>query len=553
MFRLSVLIGLYSYAIFFLGILRVLYKENIILLTIAFFLIIAYQYQSSLRFLLTRSLLAKLSSLRLQGDSLYKLSLLLLVLLFLQAFVNLIGALGPELAFDALWYHLTLPKIYLMNDSIVHISGGLFYYSDMPKLTEMIYIAALSLSNEIGAKLIHFSFGILSTIALFKLSRKFFSKYISLLVIVVFYSNLVVAWQSTTAYIDLTRTFFEIMALWGFINWWETKKKRWLIESAAMLGLAISTKLLAIGSLVIFIALILFTIPQVSIRIHPKGVHDNTLTTILLYSFVSILIPFPWFIFSYFHTGNPIYPFFTNIYKVNFDAGLLNPLRFLYDTWNLFIRSSDPISPVYIMFLPLALVFFKRLSLYMKIIVLYSLLSIIVLYITPRTGGGRFILPYLPTMSIVVGAVIQEIIKIKNLRIIANLSTIIVIFVSLISIIYRGVANAKYIPAIIGKESKSEFLSKNLNFSFGDFYDVDGYFKKNIKSNDKVLLYGFHNLYYIDFPFIDSSFVKKGDIFNYVATQNSDLPKRFRSWDPIYSNPKTYVNLYSVGGKKWIY
>ena len=88
---------------------------------------------------------------------------------------------------------------------------------------------------------------------------------------------------------------------------------------------------------------------------------------------------------------------------------------------------------------------------------------------------------------------------------------------------------------------------------YGDFYDTDNFFKKNIRKDDVVLLYGFHNLYYVDFPFIDSSFVKKGDRFNYVALQKGELPKRFSNWNLIYYNSKTLVKLYSFNGQKWIY
>lgn len=129
----------------------------------------------------------------------------------------------------------------------------------------------------------------------------------------------------------------------------------------------------------------------------------------------------------------------------------------------------------------------------------------------------------------------------------------VIIIVSIISVLYRGAANIKYIPVVLGIQTKNDFLSKSLNFSFGDFYDTDGYFKTYIKATDKVLLYGFHNLYYVDFPFIDSSWVKKGDSFNYVAVQNTTLPKRFKDWDLVYQNLKTSVKIYSKGEIKWSY
>ena len=123
---------------------------------------------------------------------------------------------------------------------------------------------------------------------------------------------------------------------------------------------------------------------------------------------------------------------------------------------------------------------------------------------------------------------------------------------SLITAVYRGIANAKFVPVILGQQTKGEFLTKNLNFKFGDFYDTDGFFAKTIKSEDKVLLYGFHNLYYVNFPFIHESYVKRGDRFNYIVTQNSEVPKRFSHWQMIYENDLTDVKLY-WGGMMWTY
>ena len=172
----------------------------------------------------------------------------------------------------------------------------------------------------------------------------------------------------------------------------------------------------------------------------------------------------------------------------------------------------------------------------------------IVWYVTPRTGGGRFLLPYLPVFSLLSIAVLAQ--TKKNLK---KVFVGLIIFFSLFSVVYRFGANSKYIPVLLGLQTKSDFLSKHLNFSYGDFYDIDEYFKMTIKPTDRVLLYEFHNLYYVDFPFIDSTWVKRGDRFNYIATQNSGIPGRFEYWNLIYSNPKTLVKLYSLGGQEWMY
>lgn len=178
---------------------------------------------------------------------------MLLGLLVIQAAVNLVGALGPELGFDALWYHLTIPKIYLQHGNIFFIPGNLFYYSAMPKLVEMFYLLALSFSKYgILAKTIHWSFGVLSALALLRLSKRYLKLPWALFATTLFYTTLIVGWESITAYIDLGRTFFEILALDLFLVWTKDKKTLNLVESAIMLGLAISTKLIAFASLPVF-------------------------------------------------------------------------------------------------------------------------------------------------------------------------------------------------------------------------------------------------------------------------------------------------------------
>lgn len=522
-FGIGLLVGIYSYIIFALGLLGFLYKELLLGITAIYILIIFVKFKN----LLPKINIKKLIELISKKD---KLSKLVIFLIIIQAFVNFLGALGPELGFDALWYHLTIPKIYLANNSIFHIPGGLYYYSGLPKLTEMVYLGVLA--NDTFSKLFHFSFGLLALTALYKLSRNFLSEKLSLLVVLVFYSSLVVGWQSITAYVDLARTFFEIMALWGFVNWVKERKQVWLFESAVMLGLAISTKILSLGTLAVFLSILIYILWS-------SGKLKILWKKVVLYLLITFIIPLPYFIFNLLNSGNLFYPIFSQFYNVNFNFSIINPLRL-----------SDPISPLFFIFLPFVLFYFKKFNRLEKLLTVFAALSFIVWYFTPQTGGGRFLLPYLPIFSLVTVFSIKFVYRYRNLW---NLSMGLIILVSVISILYRGAANLKYIPVVLGIQSRDQFLSNNLNFSYGDFYDTDGYFRSHIKDSDKVLLFGFHNLYYANFPFIHSSYIKKGDRFNYIATQNKEIPDRFKFWNLVYSNPRTGVNLYSLGGQEWTY
>lgn len=531
MFALGILIGIYSYVLFLLGMLGLFYKPVIILVTIVFLLLSIYYLKNDISHLLV--------FLKKRQDKLDKFSKAILLLIVIICIVDFVGAIGPETTFDALWYHLTLPKLFLSMHKISHIPGGLFYYSDMPKLGEMFYSAALSFGNEAIARLIHFSFGLLSLVALFKLARKFFDAKGALLTVLVFASNIVFMWESQISYIDLFRTFFEIMALWGFVNWYQSRDKKWLMESSVMLGLAISTKLIALGSVLIFAALFVYILKNKEIKIPPSGVYK--------YFLLAFFVVLPWFVSSYINTGNPVYPLFTSAYQTHFSFSLLNPINIVKNLYALFLHSSDPISPIYLIVAPLILVFYRRIDGNMRIIFLYSVFALIIWYIIPQTGGGRFILPYLPAFSIL------TVFLINLNKCLSKFLTAVVILIAVSSIGYRTFANLKYIPEILGFESKQQFLAKNLNFNFGDFYDTDNYFKDNLKSSDTVLLYGFHNLYYTDFPFIDSSFVTTGEKFNFIATQNTSLPSKYSFWKLIYQNPTTHVKLYSLGGTSWYY
>ena len=526
MLKLAFLIGIYSYLIYLLGLTHYLRKDFIIVITIAYLLISFFYFwkKEFIKFKYYKKL--KLSNF----------SLFIFLLLFLEAIVNLIGVLGPEISFDALWYHLTLPKIFLQNQNLFHIPGGLLYYSDMPKLIDMFYISSLSFGNEILAKFIHFIFGLLTLFALYKLSRKFVSEKLALLVVLIFYSNLVVGWESITAYIDLGRTFFEVVALYQFFIWLDKKKTINLIMAACMVGFAISSKLVAISSILIFIPLIALFL------IRKKRHNVYILNKILIFTLFALLIPLPWFIFSYLNTGNPVYPFFSSSLVISLNFSITG---FVNNFFNVF----DPINPFYLIILPVVFLYYSKFDYRVKLLSIYCGLSILFWFPQSLVGGTRLLLPYLPAFSLLS---ILSFNFIKS-KIIKKYLLVIIILIAISSISYRFLANAKYIPYLLSQETKSQFLAKNLNFNFGDFYDTDDYFQKNIKKSDVVLLYGFHNLYYIDFPFIDSSWVKKGDKFNYIAVQNTIIPKKFSNWKLIYYNRNTNVRLYTNNKKIWAY
>lgn len=519
MFVLALAIGIYSYIIFFIGLIGKINYVTIFITSFLFLGLVVY--------LLEKRMYPKSEIIVLFKSRKKR---IVFFLLFIFSIINLVGALGPETAFDSLWYHLTIPKIFIEKGSTYFIEGNLFYYSLMPKLTEMLYLSSLILSNEILAKTIHFMFGILALCVVYKLARLYTNKFYSLVASLIFYSNLVVAWLSITAFADLTRAFYESLSLCSYLLFKTQNKERYLILSAAFLGFSIASKVLSILSVPIFI-LLLFLNNKESLEIKIRNSFKFLLITFVVSS--------PFYLQSFYYTQNPVYPLFSKLKFENYNSLTFDFERILLAFRDFFITSQDPVSPIYLIIFPFFILHIKNLYQKYKNLVLFVLFSLVVLAITPTEGGGRFIVQFLPAYSVLTVLTIQN----MNSKIIKKTLLVTVFAITIINLSYRSLANYKYIPVIFNFQTKENFLLSNLNFNFGDFYDEKNKIKE-IVGNDKVLILGYHNLYYVDFAFTLEDW--KDEDFKYVLTNESKVPEKYKNSEKVYENKITKANLYKL-------
>lgn len=519
---LGLFLGSASYSVYFLGLLNMLKLDFVEASLLVSCCVFGY-------FVVSRKLYRVHGTLKFED-------LLALFLIVAYLLVAMLGTLGPELAFDALWYHLTIPKIFILSQKVFFIPGGLLYYSTFPKLSEMLYIVPLMFHFEVGAKLIHFFFLTLTLFALYKIGRMYVNKTLSLLIVLVFLGNLVVGWEAISAYIDLTRTFYEVLSFYFLLQVLSRQKTKDMLLSGVFLGFAIATKINAIGTLPIYVCMLLIFL---------KNSWSRKFVAAAAVSCISVVICSPYFLYAFVHTGNPFYPIFSHYVPVS-GPGYWSFLGIVNDTVVLFLKSQDPINPFYIIVVPLLFVCYKRFNRKEQMLVLYVFLSLLVWIIFPRTGGSRFFLPYLPVFSVLsivaAGKLQSEALK--------RYLYMLIVFLFLIAGFYRLAANVKFFPVVFGIQTKEQFLLSHLHFNYGDFYD-QGNAIKNIVGYNKVLLIGFHNLYYVDFPFVDSSWVARSDAFSYVLVQDASLPARFKKFNMIYLNNLTHVKLYKGEKTAW--
>ncbi len=397
---------------------------------------------------------------------------------------------------------------------------------------ELITLRRLKLIRACGPYLSSVFRGSGIIIVLFKLSRKYLPLISSLLAVLLFCSLPLVSWLSGSAYIDLPRTLFELLALYFLLN-------KNIVVSAVAIGLAVSTKTLAMGSVAVLTLLNYYLY------------HD--LRKVFWFCVVVVFVAVPWFLSAYLNTGYPLYPIGNSLLDANHSLlpQLIHPWRVVTDLWSVFIYPQDFLHPIFILILPWTILQIRRFPSNFRPIILYTLFGYFAWYFTPRTGGGRFLLPYLPAWSLLT---VMTIYLLHN-KIIKTVLVSSLILICVLNITSRVWANKKIIPYVLGKESDTAYLCGNLDPAVGTFIDCSGMLNVLIPDSSLTYVAGVHNLYYIDFPFVDETWYR-GEDFNYVLAQQINLDvlltnknlatARIRNyrWKLIYTDRVNKIYLY---------
>lgn len=424
---------------------------------------------------------------------------------------NLIGALSPEIEFDALWYHLTLPKIYIEDARIAYIPGDLLYYSVFPRLTEMIFTLGLILGNGILAKLFTFAFGVLWTLVIYVTGKRFFGTRVGIIAALITYTTYEVGWLSRTAYVDLAAAFFGAIATFVFAKWLLSKEssKYELLLAGVLTGLFLATKHWSLGILPAVGILILLK----PIVVGSKEKLVKQITVSLIWFFVPIvLLMVPWYLDAYINTGNPVYPIgaihdpehWIRAYEPLVKAEgardwILRvwPLDIIPYTWQYLISAISPLLVLLLAFIP----FWKKVSKEARWLLLFGSLFYLGHTLVP-TGYYRYSLPNVSMLIVLSGFIISSFFWKKAY------TKWLIICVFSVSVLFNfyllSKQNKVFLPVFTGTQTQEAFVQDKLATNAFTFTDRDGYFKEKFSDQDNgtVLTYGIHNLFYVNFPFI---------------------------------------------------
>ncbi len=463
-------LGFLSYSMLALGFLGYL-KPGVALLLLVLFAVIGRKHL----FRLLRELPREFSSLHPWRASVLPMSLFLLLVFLL----TLLGALAPapDSDYDSLVYHLAIPKVYL-RDGNIHFLPWLSH-SNFPFSLEMLYTLGLLLRDQSLAKLFHFGCGWLTILAIFNFARRWWSARAGWLGACIFAAIPLVAWQLTTAYIELGLALYVFLALYALARYREEQQPGWLWVAGLMAGWALGIKMLGGAVLLFLLIILLWDLRADSNRL----LH---LRRAAAFALIAIALAAPWYVKSYLWTGNPVYPFFYELFDGRYWTaerarlytnaqhafGLgRSPLAFLALPWNLTMRARwffdqpqvlRPFNLYVFAFGPLLLCLLPTLLLTGPVGAAGRLALLFGLFFGAiwfgLTQNGRYLIPLLPSLAVCAGFAADRLLAHRGLLSAAALLALSLGF--LLGLHPIVLLNAPAARVALGLESKAAYLTR---------------------------------------------------------------------------------------------
>ncbi|MCX5782198.1 MAG: glycosyltransferase family 39 protein [Elusimicrobia bacterium] len=529
MFSTVLGLGIFSLLGFFLGIFGFYFKTVFLTITAIFsffgFSAIYKNFEMTRKRFLLREKLA-------------------LFLVCVIAFFNLLGALTPELFYDSQFYQLGVLVHWLKEHKM--LTTNFIPASYFPFNINMLYLMGLSINNEITAKLIHYSCGLLIVYAVYIFSEKYFNRTTAVFSALIFYSIPQVATVSWKTAIELGIGIFEFGAVFALVNYIVSKKKQWFIISAIFCGFSMGSKYT--GIVFCYFALIGTLIIQ---GVMAKENSFKIFKSVFFFSLIAMITCLPWYLRNFIYSGNPVFPFFwekIGYEKIHLTKSLfLDPPRPEFNFLNYFLflwpltmgklQQETVLGPVFLVF-AVFLFMYRKIDLEIKILFGYLFISFIFWVLL-----GRFYLRYfIPTLPVVSVIFAYYIANHKNAKFAKNGIYVLLIIITLGNISFSNYllwATQDPLRYLIGQQSKKEYLSTQRTSYPCPYYQTLEYANRKLNPKAKLLFLGETRGLYCERQFITSG---AGD-FNPMVEWVSQCKNGKDLYDKIISNGITHILL----------
>ncbi len=334
----------------------------------------------------------------------------------------LLGAMLPEVEYDALWYHLTFPRRYLESGFLLDFPCD--HMSPTPQHVELLYGYGLLFGDARSAKLIHFGFGVLAAAWAWLLAKRELGPGWGVVAAALFLTAPTVTWEMTTAYNELPLAFVATGAVALLLDWRRSGSRTTLVIAGVLLGIGLAGKHLAMFFLApLALGVLLVHLPgRRSVR---ARVGDAALLSV-----VAVAIAMPWYVRAWMLTGNPLFPMFYDqltalgIEVQRWDAQsqqgwwsamrryghgrgmsdlLFLPFRATWDG----VRYAGSFGPTWLLGLPLVALVWRRIPTELRLLAALVLVFV-VLWVSPWSSFQlRYLVPVAPIAGVLIAAALR--------------------------------------------------------------------------------------------------------------------------------------------------
>lgn len=484
--------GLAGYIVYIMGLTGLIYRQYLWGLLLVLF-IFSFRDTVSVSLQIGRSIRASFYKLFERDVPVF--NKLVILFIFTAIAATFIGALMPPLGNDSLAYRMAQVRIYADSHRVSYVPFS--RESLWPNLTEMLFTFGLVMGSDILVKIFAWSFGIVSALAVFFVSKRLFSGAAAIVAAAMFLLTPAIFSQMTYAYVDIPMALYSFLFLAAFIRFTKKNDLRWAVLAGIFAGFVMSVKysgVIVMGSMAM---VALYSM----VKAGDKKVFFKGLAVMAVFCF---MFSFSWYFRAFIVKGNPVYPYLPDVFSGNgwyrnaegLVGSAFSPLGAFLIPWDTAMNPArfggENLGVYFLVFAPLAL-FIREKKRYAEFMIFAIGYIIVWLFVDPYVL--RFIFPALLPIAILTGGGVDSALRMDRLVSAAVKTVFIVISVLSIGILgYRTVPAAK---VALHLETRSDYLSRKERT-----YDVSEYIRENLPENAKLLLVDEIRVYYMERPYI---------------------------------------------------
>ncbi|KMQ50979.1 hypothetical protein CHISP_2121 [Chitinispirillum alkaliphilum] len=402
----------------------------------------------------------------------------------------------PPTGFDTLMYHLSTVKLYLQEGGFWDI----FFnpQSDYPMLSQMHYLTALAIGNDIICKGISTILFFLHLTLIYHISIDLSQNRKSAFFSVLIFATLpTIVANASSCYVDIHQSLWSLLSVSVLLKFYENKNYNILLIAAFCAGMAVQTKIIGIFIVPILISIILY-------QKRGKTVQKSDVWEMSAIIIIPSIMGAVWFFKSHLFNQTVLssMPLSADMQGRSAVFTMTSFIgRFITAPWTYTIFPSfhrgDTFGPIMLMVLPF-IVFLKRdkkVNIYLLAAAVYLLQIIFMdtfVLNTSRGTSGRYVIFILAVLVPLVPYTLKNIryIYVKNV-----LNFCVIVSILLGGGIFFKRYNKDWI-ALLTIKSRNEYYSLQL-----PEYDVIQKIN-SLTTNKKVLLAYNFSEYLIDLPYI---------------------------------------------------